>query len=43
LSEIRDALGGHDCARIEKYFEVVILEPVDPWGGAPEAVILFIG
>jgi hypothetical protein len=42
-SNIRDAYGGHDRARMEEYFEAVNLEPVDREGGTPEAETLFIG
>jgi hypothetical protein len=38
LSELRDALGGRDQARLEKYFEAI-----DLVGGAAAAVTLFIG
>jgi hypothetical protein len=37
LSELSDAIGGHDRARMEEYFEAVNLEPVDWEGGAPGA------
>jgi hypothetical protein len=43
LSEIRDALGGHDHARMEEYFETVNLEKVDLEGGASGAETLLIG
>ena len=43
MSEIRDALGEDDRARMEEYFEAVNLERVDREGGAPGAETLFIG
>jgi hypothetical protein len=43
LSELSDALGGHDRATTEEYFEAVNLELVDWEGGAPGVETLIIG
>jgi hypothetical protein len=43
LSEFGDALGGHDRARLEEYFEAVIMDAVNRKGGATGAETVFIG
>ena len=42
-SQLRDALGGYDRARLEEYLEVIDLEAVNRKGGTPQTEAIFRG